>query len=652
VHSGYNYWPVGATGYVHRIVRAVRARGRFPYTLASVTAIAASGSLALAGWLGLTGAPAQAAKLSGGLDALPFPGTPDVPPGTRIEFPALAPAQLLSVRVVGSRSGTHAGTLSAQPGGRGTQFTPDRPFVAGERVSVSAVLRSNAAAAAAGAPGGRSLRFWFQIAAPLPANVNASAFLDSANSDGPTPAGPIAASPRSTKPRTHTFHSAPRLHPPVVTMIGKDTDTASGDIFLDARHSSQNAPYILDRAGGLLWFGQLRRGEIASDVRVQHYAGHAVLTYYQGSPSRGVGVLLNEHYQRIHTVTAGDGYQRQGISTHEFELTPEGTALVEVHAAVRANLTSVGGPPNGVVGNSIIQEINIATNKVVWEWSALGHIPVRDSYATYHPGTTYDAYHLNSIQQIPGGNVLVSFRHLSAVLSINKKTGKINWELGGKHSSFSIGAEAHFEWQHDARLQNHGLLTVFDNGAGLAKSENQSRGLEIALSGRSARLVHAYLHTPPVLAWSQGSVQLLPNRNVFVGWGFSPTFSEYTQSGREIFRAYFRSPVQSYRAFRDHWTGEPLWQPSIDVKPAGGGKITVYASWNGATRVLRWRVLAGASKTSLKHIAGAPRRGFETPIAIHTNQRYVEVQALASSGRVLASSPAISRHGGCGGPYC
>jgi hypothetical protein len=435
-------------------------------------------------------------------------------------------------------------------------------------------------------------------------------------------------------------------------MIGKDTDTAAGDIFLDARHSSHNGPYILDPAGGLLWFGQLRRGEIASDVRVQHYSNHPVLTYYQGSPSRGVGVLLNAHYKRIHTVTAGDGYQRQGISTHEFELTPEGTALVEVHAAARANLTSVGGPPNGVVGNSIIQEIDIATNRVVWEWSALGHIPLRDSYATYHPGMAYDAYHLNSIQQIPGGDVLASFRHLSAVLSINKKSGKINWELGGKHSSFSIGPGAHFYWQHDARLLSHRILTVFDNGAGLAKNESQSRALEIALRGRSAQLVHAYDHIPPVLAWSQGSVQLLPNGNVFVGWGFSPTFSEYTQAGREIFRAWFRSPVQSYRAFREHWTGEPLWRPSVAVKPAGGGKITVYASWNGATRVARWRVLAGPSDTALKHVAGAPRRGFETPIAIRTKQKYVEVQALAASGRVLSISRPVSSTGGCAGPEC
>jgi hypothetical protein len=435
-------------------------------------------------------------------------------------------------------------------------------------------------------------------------------------------------------------------------MVGKDTDTAAGDIFLDARHSGYNGPYILSPDGGLLWFDQLVGGEIAGNVRVQHYAHHPVLTYFLGRPGGGVGVLLNEHYQPIHTVTAGDGYQPQWITLHEFQLTPEGTALVEVHANVRANLTSIGGPRNGVVADSIIQEIDIATNRVVWEWSALRHLPLRDSYATYQHGVPFDAFHFNSIQQIPGGNLLISSRHMSAVFLINKKNGKVEWELGGKHSSFKTGPGAQFEWQHDAQLHGHGLLTVFDNGAGLAQSESESRALEIALHGRSARLVRAYTHLPPILAWAEGSVQLLPGGNVFVGWGMAPEFSEYTRAGRQIFTAGFGSPVTSYRAYRDRWTGEPLWPPSIDVRPARGGEITVYASWNGATHVARWRVLAGASKTALRPVAEAPRSGFETRIGVPTKRPYVEVQALAASGRLLATSKVVPSTGGCGGPEC
>jgi hypothetical protein len=638
-------------------------RWRFSRALARLAGLAAIGSLVAVVLFAVMASPAQAPRVkqslfrsSGDLDVVPFPGTPDVPPGTRIDFPALAPAQLVSVRVVGSRSGSHTGTLTAQPGGRGTQFVPDRPFVSGERVAVGAALRSKAAAAAVGVPRARGVRFSFQVTTPAPANLDPFAYPGCGRSTRCKPIGYRGRPPsarRATARLTHTFQSAPRLHPPVVTMVGKDADTAAGDIFLDARHSGYNGPYILGPDGRLLWFDQLVGGEIAGNVRVQHYAHHPVLTYFLGRPGGGVGVLLNEHYQPIHTVTAGDGYQGQWMTLHEFQLTPEGTALFEVHANVRADLTSIGGPRNGVVADSIIQEVNIATNRVVWEWSALGHLPLRDSYAPYQRGVPYDAFHFNSIQQIPGGNLLVSSRHMSAVFSINKDSGKVNWELGGKHPTFSMGPGTQLGWQHDAQLHGHGLLTVFDNGAGeTTMNESQSRAVEIALHGRRASLLHAYTHVPPVLAWAEGSVQLLPGRNVFVGWGMVPAFSEYTPGGRQVFTAGFGSPVTSYRAYRDHWEGEPLWPPSIDVKPAPAGEIAVYASWNGATQVVRWRVLAGASKTAVRPVAEAPLGGFETRIAVHTRRPYVEVQALAAGGRVLATSRAVPSKGACAGPEC
>ncbi len=625
-----------------------------------VLAVGAAALAAIAAWTAL-GTPARASSIdtalpqaSGGLNVLPFPGTPDAPAGTRIDFPALVPGQIASIRVVGSRSGRHAGSLSAQPRGSGAQFAPLRPFAAGERVSVAATLRSKAAGAASGLPGAKRLRFSFGIARPAPANVTIPAADDSLAKKrcGPQGYGPMK--PGAKKPPvTHSYHSAPKLHPPVVEMFGKDTDTSSGDIFLDARNSGHNGPYILNSQGDLLWFHPLGSCRLmARGTRVQYYQGHPALTYYQGPRSGGSGVLLNEHYQRIHTVKAGDGYSRYGLDTHELQLTPQGTALVTVHANVHANLTSVGGPPNGVVSDSIVQDINIATGKVVWEWSALAHLPVRDSYATYRPGHAYDAFHLNSIQEVGGGNVIISVRHMCAVYSISMKTGKINWELGGKHSSFKIGPGANFEWQHDARLHAHGLLTVFDNGAGLRKNESQSRALEIRLVGRTAKLVHAYEHLPAVLAWSQGSVQLLPHGNVFVGWGEAPTFSEYTQSGRQIFKAWFRSPAQSYRAYRDHWTGLPLGAPSVEVKRAGSGRVNVYASWNGATQIVRWRVLTGTTKTKFKAVAHAHWLSFETTVPLRTNKPYIEVQAIASNGKVLGTSKVVSSKGGCVGPEC
>src|SRR5689334_4852012 len=234
---------VGPWGYVHRMARVAFARRRLRRLLASVVGIAAIGSCTAVAGLILSAAPARASSLHGvlpeaqsGLDVVPFPGTPDAPKGTRIDFPALAPTQLASVRAVGSRSGLHAGTLSVQPGGRGTQFAPDRPFITGERVSVSAAVRSKAAAAAAGVPGARGLRFSFRIARPVSANLSGSASQRCSGSAILRPVGcelAVAGDRGAHRPLTHTFHSAPRLHPPVVTMVGKDTDKAAGDIFLD-----------------------------------------------------------------------------------------------------------------------------------------------------------------------------------------------------------------------------------------------------------------------------------------------------------------------------------------------------------------------------------------------------------------------------------
>ena len=124
---------------------------------------AASGAVALAAH---SSVPARSASPTA-LDALPFPGTPDAAPGTNIDLPAASPAQVASVTAVGSRSGLHAGHLSAQPAGHGTAFTPDRPFSPGERVTVTATFRSATAGTASGAPGAKQISYSFSIARPV-----------------------------------------------------------------------------------------------------------------------------------------------------------------------------------------------------------------------------------------------------------------------------------------------------------------------------------------------------------------------------------------------------------------------------------------------------------------------------------------------------
>ncbi len=570
------------------------------------------------------------------LEVLPYPGTPDASAQTQIDFPKLSPSHLHALRVKGSRSGVHSGRLTPLDGGRGAAFKPSRPFAGGERVTVAARL-APAGGPVADGRGIKRLDFGFTIAVPGKAARNVSA----AGADGPA----IVHANLNPGYFTHSFRSEPWLHPPVVVDGNKDPDLQSGDILLDAHRSIQAGPLILDPQGEVLWFDPLPNGQAGFNLSVQPYAGQSVLTFWQGYVSDGIGsgedVILNHAYQTIATVEAANGYH---ADLHEFQITPQGNAFITAYAPVQADLSSVGGPASGTVLDSIVQEINIRTGQLLWEWHAYGHVHLAESYAGKPSGNPYDFFHVNSVQQLSNGNILVSARHTFAVYEINPTTGKIVWVLGGKHSSFQIGHGANFSWQHDARMQPNGDITVFDDGDGYKRTEGQSRGMRIRLDVRTrqATLVHQYAHVPPVLSDGEGNLQRLPNGYVFVGFGTNPYFTEFTQPGHQLFTASFRYPVEFYRAFRYAWYGQPAGAPFVAASPTSSG-TTVYASWNGATDIASWRVLAGPSASSLSYVAQSPFSGFETAISAPTTQPYIAVQAIGSQGQVLGTSGAVAR---------
>jgi hypothetical protein len=438
------------------------------------------------------------------------------------------------------------------------------------------------------------------------------------------------------------------LHPPTVklTRDDNDADDTSGDFFV----SAGGGLMVLDRRGQVVWFDDPTAKSHLSvlGLNLQHYRGKPVLTWWQGKlvppgyGTRGEDVIVNQAYQRIATVRGAEGYS---ADLHEFQLTKSGTALITAFSPVKADLSSVGGPRNGRVLDSVVQEVDVRTGRLVWAWHALGHVPISASEAGKpQAGQPYDYFHINSIQQLPNGNLLISARNTWAVYEISRATGHVLWTLGGKNSNFAMGKGTNFYWQHDAQLHGGDLLTVFDDGA-KPRKESQSRALEIKLDMHSMRasLKHAYTHSPPVLASAEGNVQLLPNGNVLVGWGTAPAFSEYDPSGNQIWDGLFTAPNTSYRAYRKPWRAQPASPPAIAVSPGTGGAVTVYASWNGATDVAQWQLLAGPTKHNLAPVTTVDKSGFETAIHAKTSERYLAVRAVATSGILLASSKVVAR---------
>jgi hypothetical protein len=456
--------------------------------------------------------------------------------------------------------------------------------------------------------------------------------------------------PDARTPPSQHFRSRPDLRPPVVTVTTRASGADEGYVFLAPKRGvAQAGPMIVDAAGRLVWFRPLDTKGV-SDFRVQSYGGRPVLTWWRGSAVKGVGegyyVIVDGAYHQIATVTAGNGLTGD---IHEFLITPRGTALITVYRRVARDLTPVGGPRQGSIYEGVVQELDIATGRVLFEWHSGDHVALAESYVDPPPATRargakagpYDYFHVNSIDLEPDGKLLVSARNTHAVYEISRPDGRILWRLGGKRSDFTMGPGTSFEWQHDARRREDGTITLFDNAAA-PKTKDHSRVLVLRLSGSRATLVRSYAHPRDVLAGSQGNAQLLPGGRMFVGWGAEPRFTEFSPDGRVLLDGTFGKGADSYRAYRFPWSGRPADDPSVALGEPREGSTTVFASWNGATDVARWQVLAGPDENSMRVVASAPRRGFETAIAARTAEPRIRVRALDARGAVLGTSRAVA----------
>lgn len=442
-------------------------------------------------------------------------------------------------------------------------------------------------------------------------------------------------------PAFQTFRSAPRLHPPGIAVTGT---FKPGYVFAGpgSKGGAQPGPMIVDGTGDVVWFRPLGRGMWATNFKVQSYRGRPVLTWWEGTVSkigygRGMGVIADSSYREIARVHGVNG---RLADMHEFLLTGEGTALFTCYPQrVHTDLSVIGGPKSFPVLESVIQEVEIASGRLVREWRSLDHISVAESYRPVSPG--YDYLHANSIAVLPDGNLLVSARNTWTVYKLDRHSGDVIWRLGGKHSHFHLGHGVRFTWQHDARLVGSNRITLFDDGFdGRAKSETQSRAIAIDLdfARRTAKLAHEYLHPKASLSSSSmGSVQTLANGDVLVGWGSEPYITQFTPDGRVIADLRMPPPQQSYRGYLLPWHGTPFTPPHVAL---AGGKL--YASWNGATGVAGWRVLRGAERGGLRPSGPVVRRsGFETAISIGGGGGYAAVAAVDAAGRELSRSAPV-----------
>ncbi len=354
--------------------------------------------------------------------------------------------------------------------------------------------------------------------------------------------------------------------PPPVTVLMQGAGNGNGDVFIAPQGGGGYAsgPEILTNTGKVIWFHALPAGEMATDFRTQTYQGRPVLTWFQGSGLSGTDYIYNDHYQKIAEVRAGNGYL---TDFHEFLITPWNTALILADTFGTANLTSIGGPAHQKVFDGIVQEIDIRTGKVLFQWNSADHVPYRDSH---NPRPTsaaapWDWFHINAVHLDTDGNLLINSRYTWTAYKVSLRTGKIIWELGGKQSTFKLTAAPGqvldaagkiFAFQHDPEAIGNGEYTFFDDesdGSTTLLPHSRAVTVKLDLTTRVATLVKSVDQPEGLVAPAEGNAQTTRNGDLLVGWGALPYISEFSPSGHLLFNAQLPAGVSTYRAYRLPW---------------------------------------------------------------------------------------------------
>ena len=297
------------------------------------------------------------AATEGQIQVFPAPGTVTASPRTQLTFRGADLDSLQPIEVVGSLSGIHSGVPLYHSDGNGTSWLLDFAFHPGEEVTVK--TRLDIAGADAG-------NYSFTVCTPRL----------------------LAANPgRNKKPiegQIHEFRSRPGLAPTVIEAIVHGEGLAPGYIFVATKEGAgRNGAIILDEQGQPVWFFPVEVPiDQILDFRVQELNGEPVLTWWQGAQVRGHGfghwVIRDQSYKEVMTVQIGNGYA--GGDLHELLLTRQNTALIGAYNTMAWDLTAVEGKKDGDIIDSVIQEIDLETGAVMFEWHALDHIALEESY--------------------------------------------------------------------------------------------------------------------------------------------------------------------------------------------------------------------------------------------------------------------------------
>lgn len=484
-----------------------------------------------------------------------------------------------------------------------------------------------------------------RTAPPLPPT-----FTDGIVADGPQPDGPFV-SRAATKYRAYPEFD--NIMPISVTTPA--SGTAPGYVFLANMGIFgiyNPAIFILENNGEPLFLRQLpltSPPKVLADFKKRTVNGQDRLTYFFGDApnpawANGRAYALDQTYSQIEEWNIGNGYEASGADLHDFQLMPNGSAVLLSYVSVPYDLSPFGGPVSGTVVDMVIQEQDAAHN-VVFEWRGLQHIPLTDSYAVLSSTTPLDYIHTNAIEPDSDGNLLVSNRNTSQIIKIDRSTGNVLWRLGGKSNEFDLNGDTGFAFQHDIRRLPNGNITVFDNGN--LHNPRASRQLEYEIDEVNKVVTRTWQFPDDNSRYTyiMGNAQRLPNGNTIGSWAVLNKVTEVMPNGTLALELGLGE--WTYRAFRDTWEATPSESPRlVALRGSDPTTATLYFGWNGATDVLSYSIYAGPTLTSTTLVTTTMRTGFETSLALSdlpADTCVYQVRPRRATGPSLPLSNAVYR---------
>ncbi|WP_196073308.1 arylsulfotransferase family protein [Nakamurella alba] len=598
--------------------------------------------------------PTAASAAPGSAVAIPAAGSFTASPQTSISLRDLPAGALPTVSVTGSVSGPHIGKVTAHPDGTGATFTPATAFTKGETVTVSTDAQ------VAGAENGS---YSFTVASP-------------GTHPGITAAGELNTGGATTGPRTQAgtqaivsqYQTRPDLAAPAVQVNQnpQGTGVAPGYLFATPQGTANSLPGVMmyDNAGALVWFHPVT-DKIVGDAEVQNYLGQEVITWFEGTAPYGAGnyrgdyQIYNSAYQSIATVRMGNGYQ---ADIHDMILTEDNTALLMAYNPVLCdNITVTGCKTGATVLDGVIQEVDVATGAVLFEFHSLDHIPTSDTYyPNYLQSNLMDYIHFNSLDIDTDGNIIASARLTSALYKINRTTGDVIWIFGGKSTDFPTVVDDDPEvvatgitgpdYPHDFRVRGTNQYSYFDNGVRrqIAVTSNTSRAAFVTLNpGTGTATYTESLRRANTYGPTQGKNQDVGSGLAsLVGWGGLGIATEYNSAGTAIWDANIVGDG-TYRTVRQEWTGTPTEKPTVVVSARTGSNATLKVSWNGSTETTGWRVLSGSNPRALSVLGSTTSKsGFETTVTVTGAGRYLAIQAMDGGTPISGGTSEVISGGG------